>query len=171
MTPPVLVFSPAARATWIASSDHVEAQLGPNGELNEISGFANKMAEQAARIAAVLTKFEDPDATEIDELMVSRGIMLAQHYADAALRLHGASKAVWDLQEAKRLLEWLHQKWAEPLISIREIVRHGPNSLRDSRSARKLVDVLVQHRWLILVADVAIVAGQRTREAWRIVRP
>ena len=51
----------------------MEAQLGPNGELNEISGFANKMAEQAARIAAVLTKFEDPDATEIDELMVSRG--------------------------------------------------------------------------------------------------
>ena len=114
LTPPVLAFSPAARATWIAFSDHVEAQLGPNGELNEISGFANKMAEQAARIAAVLTKFEDPDATEIDELMVSRGIMLAQHYGHAALRLHGASRAVWDLQEAKRLLEWLHQKWTEP---------------------------------------------------------
>ena len=93
--------------------------------------------------------------------------MLAQHYAHAALRLHGASRVKWDLQEAQRLLEWLHQKWDEPFISIRAIVRQGPNSLRDSRSARGL-PTLVQHRWLIPVAGVATVAGQRTREAWKL---
>ena len=45
LSPHALDLSPAACATWIKFSDHVEAQLGPNGDLHSISGFANKLPE------------------------------------------------------------------------------------------------------------------------------
>jgi hypothetical protein len=124
LTPPALSLSPAARDTWIKFHDHVEAQLGPGGELHPISGFAAKLPEHAARLAGVMAAFDNQHSS-IDEPTISRGIILAQHYAETALRLHGASRIGADLHEAVRLLQWLHTKWSEPLINVRAIARLG----------------------------------------------
>jgi hypothetical protein len=169
LVPAALSLSAAARRRWTQFHDHVEKQLSPGRDLHPISGFAAKLPEHAARLAGVMALF-DNQPSSIDETTISRAIELARHYAEAALRLHGGSRISADLSEAARLLKWLHTKWSEPLISVRAIVRLGPNTLRDSRSARKLIDILAQHRWLVPVADVAIVARERCREAWTIFR-
>ena len=92
LDPPPLHMSRDARATWVAFYDHVERLLGPGGQLHEISGFANKLAEHAARIAAVLAVFDDPECEELHSSYIASGIELAQFYAGEALRLTNAAK-------------------------------------------------------------------------------
>ena len=87
LDPIALTFSDDARTGWINFSDSVEAQLGPGGALVSIPGFAAKMAEHAARLAAVLRLLEDPSATTIELEDLERGIKLVRYYAKTALRL------------------------------------------------------------------------------------
>ena len=170
LAPPSLPFTSEGREVWIAYANHVEYRLRPGGELEPISGFAAKLPEHAARIAGVQKKFEDPDADEIDASTLERAILLAEYYAESALRLHGNSQIHMDLINARILLDWLHEKWPETLVSVRVIVRKGPNALRQTPIARRLVQILVEHRWLVPIEGTPIVDGHKVKDSWSIVR-
>jgi hypothetical protein len=96
------------------------------------------------------------------------GITLAEHYAAEALRIFEAGRISDDLRLAQRLLDWLHRKWKESAVSLPDIYQRGLNAIRDQATARKLVGILVNHGWLVLVPGGAVVAGERRREAWRV---
>ena len=66
LKPRTLPMAPDTRKEWIRFHDHIEAMCLPGGHLHEISGLANKLAEHAGRIAAVLQIFDNPDAKELD---------------------------------------------------------------------------------------------------------
>jgi hypothetical protein len=71
-----------ARRQWIAFSDEVDAAaLKPGLRLHEISGFASKITEHAARIAAVLAVYDEPAVQRLDTHHLKRGIELANYYA------------------------------------------------------------------------------------------
>jgi hypothetical protein len=170
LAPRELPLSAAAQAKWIAFHDHIEGNLKEEGgDLWPIRGFANKMPEHAARLAAVIALVDDINATEIDEANMKCGIALAEHYASEALRLFEAALANPDLVMAQRLLDWLRQ-WPEAAISLREIYRVGPNSIRDKATASKMAAILEAHGWLEPIPGGAIVADRRCRQAWRIVK-
>lgn len=159
-----------ARRLWIAFHDHIEARLGIGGELEPIRGLANKLPEHAARIAAVLTLFGNIDASEVGSTEMEAGIALAQHYAAEAIRLFGASRASSDLHEAQALLTWLRTVWLKQstLVSLPDIYQRGPNSIRDKAHARRAVNLLIGHGWLV-AAPAGEVAGSFRREVWEIV--
>jgi hypothetical protein len=71
--------------------------------------------------------------------------------------------------QAEKLRIWLLAKWTEQLISIRAIVRLGPNSMRTSAHATEAVNILVDHGWLQYVG-AATVDCHRVKHAWKIVR-
>ena len=148
LTPRRLRLSAGARGIWIEFSDHIERLLGPGGALEPISGFAAKMPEHAARLAAVLSWWHDQRVTQIDGDTMTGAIELVQHYAQEHLRLHRACVIPTDIADAQRLLEWLNERWHEPYISVRDICRLGPNSVRVARRARTLVKILVEHNHL-----------------------
>jgi hypothetical protein len=161
---------PEARKRWISFHNHVEGHLKEEGgDLWPIRGFANKMPEHAARLAAALTLVTNLDAGAIDDASMERGVRLAEHYACEALRLFEAALANPDLVMAQRLLDWLRQ-WPEAAISLREIYRVGPNSIRDKATASKMAAILEAHGWLEPIPGGAIVADRRCRQAWRIVK-
>ncbi|MDI2073043.1 YfjI family protein [Bradyrhizobium sp. Mp27] len=170
VAPQVLRLTSEARTLLINFADHVEGQLGPDGELKPISGLGNKLPEHAARLAAVLTMFTDPDAKEIGLEAVERGIKLARHYADEALRLFEGAKIDAKLRQAGRLLGWLHQSWKEPNVSLPDIYQRGPNFIGSRKSALELVAVLEAHGWLRKLPGGALVAGEHRRNVWHIVR-
>jgi hypothetical protein len=170
LEPRPLTFTPQARGLWIAFADEIEAKLGPGNDLEAISGFAAKLPEHAARIAGVLTILDQPDATQIGATELKQGIVLSRHYAASALRLHGASRNHADLIDARKLLDWLHTKWTEPLVSLPDIVQLGPNSTRDTAAAKRLIGVLEEHRHIERMQGSAMVNGKTRREVWRIVR-
>jgi hypothetical protein len=169
LAPRTLPLSYGAQRVWIAFHDHVERRLAPGGELEPIRGFANKLPEHAARIAAVLTLVGNIDAGEVDSDEMGAGITLAQHYAVEAMRLFGASRISGDLREAQQLLSWLQTRWQEPRVSLPDIYQRGPTSIRDKTHAHRAVTVLVDHGWLV-AASAGEVDGTFRRDAWNIVR-
>jgi hypothetical protein len=171
LSPRRLRLSSEAELMWIVFADEVEAKLAAGGEYQPISGFAAKLPEHAARLAAVITIYENPDATEVDSNTLANGITLARHYARNRLRLHGATLVNAELLKAKELLEWLCGKWyAEngAITSLPEIVRLGPNSIRDTGTARRLTVMLEQHGYLKKLDKPAEVMGKKRREVWQI---
>jgi hypothetical protein len=168
LAPRTVRLSVEARAGWIAFADHVERMIGPGGQLEPISGFAAKMAEHAARMAAAMAWWSDHDAIEIDAETLSNAIQLVEHYADEALRLWQASVVPADIADAQRLLDWLDERWSESHVSIADISRLGPNAVRVAQRARQLVKVLEEHHWLVKASGPVLIGGQRRREAWQV---
>ena len=170
LSPRVLSLTPDARKMWIGFADSIEAQIRPDGALAPVRGLANKLPEHAARLAAVITLVADVQAGEISAERMAAGISLAQHYAAEALRLFDASRISADLLLAQKLLSWLLGCWSETAISLPDIYQNGPNAIRDKAIAAKLVNILGDHGWLHQIPGGATIAGQRRRDAWRIIK-
>ncbi len=170
LAPRPLSLSPEAAALWKRFADHVEMAIGPNGDLEMVRGLANKLPEHAARLGAVLSLVRNFDAGIIETAEIEAGIALAEHYAAEALRLFGASKFTGDIRLAQRLLDWLLTRWSEPYISLPDIYQRSLNAIGDKATAAKLVSILEDHGWLVKIPEGAIIARQRRRDAWRIIR-
>ncbi len=170
LAPRRLPLSPPARACWIAFADHVERQLGEAGALASIRPLANKLAEHAARIAAVLALVRDLAATEIGAEAMEAGIELAEHHAAEALRLDAAGQVPEKQRTALRLLDWLKTTWGDDLVSLPDITRLGPNAIRSRDAAKAAVATLVEAGWLVPLTGGAEVRGERRREVWRVRR-
>ena len=168
LEPRILRLSRDARTLQINFSDHVEGRIGPEGEFKPIISLANKLPEHAARLAGVLTIFEDPAADEIQPEYMLRGITLARHYAAEALRLAQATRIDQELRLATILLQWL-PSWDDANISVRDIYQYGPNAIRDRKTALRAVAVLEAHGWLVKLPSNSTVKGERRRQAWKIV--
>ncbi len=170
LEPAKLEFTSGARKVWIAFADNIESQIGHSGKLEAVRGFANKAAEHAARLAAIITTIElkQIDGGEIGGDGVERGIEIVRYHIAEALRLFEATQANADLVAAQKLLGWLQSTWRESLISLPEIYRLGPNSIRSKSVASKLVNILADHGWL-LDAGPGEVNGVKRRETFRIV--
>ncbi len=168
LRPRVLELDAAARAAWIAFIDHNERQMGPGGDLAPIRGLANKLGEHAARIGAVLTLFNAPTATHITGEYIKAGIELAQYYGGEALRLFHASVTSVELMKAKTLLDWLQERYAGCAVGLRTIYQTGPGAIRDAKSAKAAMEVLVQHHRAYKIEGGAEIEGERCRDAWQI---
>jgi hypothetical protein len=170
LEPRPLSLAPEARSRWTSFTNYVERAIGQGGELEPVRGLGNKLPEHAARLAAVLSVVRDLDSTAISDDEIRAGICLAEHYAAEALRLFDTRQMSAELLLAQRLLAWLLRQWAEPAVSLPDIYQRSLNAIRDQATARKLVSLLEDHGWLVRLVGGTVVAGQRRREAWRIVR-
>jgi hypothetical protein len=170
LAPRSLPLSAAAAQMWSRFADRIETMLAPDRELRPISGIANKLAEHAARIGAVLTLVRDVDAAEVAAAEMAGGIELVQHYAAEALRLHGGSLVSADLRLAQMAIDWMLLHWLEAAISLPDLYQRGPAAIRDSHTARRAVAILEEHGWLLRIQEGATIAETRRREAWLIVR-
>jgi len=112
----------------------------------------------------------DIDAGEIASAEMAAGEVLAQHYAAEALRLDGGCRISAELRIAQQALNWLLQHWGDLAISLPDLYQRGPAAIREAAAARKVVGILEDHGWLVRIAEGAVVASVRRREAWRVVR-
>ena len=169
LAPHALTFTPEAAAIWRQAHDHIEGRLGGAGEMGGVKSFGNKLAEHGARIAGVLTVFDDPDAAVIGAAVMARVVELLNYYAAEAVRLNVEARIARPMVEAERLRTWLGDTWAEPLISIPDVMQRGPNALRAKATAERCVATLEEHGWL-LANGAAEIGGTRRTETFTIVR-
>lgn len=165
-----LSLSSEARMMWISYYNDNEAKLKTGGTYDQIRGLGSKIPEHATRLAGVLTFIKDPSAYQIDVEHLEAGIELANYFAAEALRLFGSSKISNDIRLAQKLLYWLQNKWKEARVSLPDIYQIGPNELRESASAKKIVAILEDHGHLVRLQGVHEVDGSRRKEVWRIVK-
>jgi hypothetical protein len=167
LTPRVLTLSTEAMRIWIAFHDSIERQLGPDGPLAPIKGFAGKLPEHAARIAAVLTFVDDPDAEGVSGEKMAAGIALAQHYQDEALRLFEAGATNGDLLLAEKVRDWIREQGGT--VSLRSLYQYGPNRVRDAATARRILGILTEARWTERLEAGAVIDGKHCRDVWRLI--
>jgi hypothetical protein len=130
-TLPVIELDQQATDRMAAFFETMERE-GRRGALRDVQPFALRATEQACRIAGVLACFAGQD--EIDDRTAACGAELAAHNLDnwqAALSGKADPVVTWALT----LYRWLIDRvgW----VSLRDISRLGPNSLRtaDRRDA------------------------------------
>jgi hypothetical protein len=132
LQPRVLELAPDARALVAAFADAVEQAQGASGSLAHITGTASKVAEQACRIAGVLTLWRDLNATDVPMSAMENGVALAKFYLSEASRLASAAVVSAEIDTAERLRRWLLEGWPEPEVLVRDVVQLGPNALRET---------------------------------------
>ena len=140
--------------------------MGPDRPLAQIAGFAGKLPEHAARLAAVLAVVGEPHVVEIGAEAMAWGISLSQHYQSEALRLFEAGFVDPDLILAEKVLAFIRQRGG--VTSARCIYTHGPNAARDRKTALRTIDILEGHRWIARIPGGAEIDGRRVWDAWRL---
>jgi len=171
LTPRLVKLSECARKLLVEFADETEIAQAPSGEFSHVTGTASKAAEQAARIAGVMTLWKDLDAQEVDAVDMANAIELARYYLGEASRLASVAQISSEVAQAEKLRDWLLKGFDEDVVLVRDILRIGPYSLRESLKARAAIEMLEAHGWLNKLEKHAEVRGSRRKEAWRIVRP
>ncbi len=113
----------AARGSYLAwlAYSAVETAQASGGNLAHVTGYASKAAEQAARIAGVLTLWRDMGAAEVTAEAMAEGIALAQFYLGEAAPLAEAATFSAPVEQAETLRTWLLERWAYPEVTPREM--------------------------------------------------
>lgn len=170
LQPRILQLAPEARALLVAFSDAIEAAQAPGADLANIQGTASKAAEQAARIAGVLTLWRDLDAPKVEARDMADAIELAQFYLSEASRLASAALVSAEIDRAEALRKWLLENWSESEVLLRDVTRLGPGMLRESPKARAALGILEKHGWLTPLEAGTVVRGKARAVAWAIVK-
>ena len=170
LKPRLLRLSAEAKQILSAYSDEVELKQGLNQPFRNITGFASKSAELAARIAGVQTLWEDLHAQEVTAETMQHGITLASYYLNEANRLISGAMVDAEIDRAEKLRVWLQDTWKEPEITNRDVVQSGPNCVRDSKAAKKALQMLEDHGWLVAMPKGAVIRGSARSQAWKVVR-
>jgi Protein of unknown function (DUF3987) len=148
LMPPAIALSDGAKAAWVAFHDRIEASMAQEADLEYLRDVAGKAAENAARIAAVLTVVESPNASNIKTEEMAAGCELMTWYLTEALRLSGAHRQPPAIRNAIKLHEWLRTK-GKTVIALRAIMQFGPSSLRGKDEAEAALGELESHGWAV----------------------
>jgi hypothetical protein len=147
LAPRVLEMDAEAREAWIHFYNSVEQEEVNGGRYASLRDFAGKAAEQAARIAGVLTIVADREAREIGGDAMLRACDLSRWYLDEALRLVTAARVPQEVTDAAELLKWLHDRGLSRFATT-EVQSRGPNRLRTKDAMLPAIAVLVERHWL-----------------------
>ena len=170
LEPRTLDLTPEARKLPVVFADEIEAAQAPGGDPAHITGAASKSAEQAARIAGVLTLWRDPGAATVEVRDMGDAIRLAEFYLPEASRLASAAMVSAEIDRAEKLRLWLLESWPHPEIIKSEVVQNGPSALRETKQAGQALDVLATHGWLEKLPERTVVREKAGTAAWRIVK-
>lgn len=162
--------SPDAKAQWITFPDSIEREQKPDGKYANIKAFASKAPEHCLRLAAVLTLFENPEATEVPVDKLHDATELIDFYLNENLRLSEMGHISHKYVQAELLAAWLQKRCKKdgPFVSLVEIYQKGPNEIRDPKLAKFLLSILRQHGFVRRSPDPVLYAGTKRREVYEI---
>ena len=179
LEPRVLSLSSNAKSLLFDYYRVTEQAQVSGGEMEQVKSFASKSPEQAARIAGVLTLWQDLSASVVQPEVMADAIELAQFYLFEAKRLAEAATVTEETDRAEQLRLWVLYSWdgvaagqnRDPLTIVpRDVVTMGPNSLRETTTVKKLMAILADHGWLVQLEKGALIDGLSRQLAYRIVR-
>ncbi|MBX9772381.1 MAG: DUF3987 domain-containing protein, partial [Candidatus Obscuribacterales bacterium] len=166
LKPRRLTLDSKAKAAYQRFHNEVQNKVGPGESLANIRGFANKAHDHAARLAATLALFADLKTPSVNEEHMDNAIKLVRHVMGELLRLIDVGAVDPALAEAQQLLDWLRARQAT-IISLVEIYKTGPNSIRSARKARSVMQTLRVHGY-VRPANPVEYLGILRNDAWEV---
>lgn len=163
LNPRVLTLTADAMAYWMEVKNAIEAAM--LGDYAGIHAWASKGGSQVARIAAVLTMVENPDAGVIQREAVERASELVTYHLDEAARIVGTSSAPAKIKHAELLRDWC---WAtgRSLIYSTDVLHKGPNAIRTADTFTAAVEQLEATGWAVWVKDGKFIDGKHRARVW-----
>lgn len=138
-----ILFSEAAAAAWYGLADRIEADMGPFGSYARASDHASKLAENIARVAALLHYFEQKDGP-ISEQTLEVAADICLDCSDDFLRLFVPPPR--DVVDAIALNEVINRMRGRNIRFIRKtyLQKRRPYGQRSSGLFEPALDVLLQ---------------------------
>ena len=150
VTPPVLALDDAAIQRWADFKNDIESELGPLGEFAGIKPFANRGAEQALRLAAVLGCFEGLERINAD--CMYRACLLARYSLSEWLRYTDVGAASPLLKNAAYVMEWMRnpkriESWR--MFDKAKAGKSWPPAIRPAKKRDAVLAVLMEYQHLL----------------------
>lgn len=155
-----------AKKDWWSFYEECESQIGRGEKFESVRPLAGKIAEHAARIAAVIAFMNDPKVKKLDSNAILCGIDIAKWYLNEAVRISKNQTVSDETKQAVTLLDWIRDTWPNitdehpALISLPDIYMHGPYALRSRAMATPAVKILLEHGWLVRRSEPASINGK-----------
>ena len=107
LEPVLLEFTPEAKAAWVTFHDELEIELRPAGEMHEVRDVASKIADNAARLAALFHVFEHGTNSPVDVESFESGSTIALWHLTESRRFFGELALPEEMANAANLDAWL----------------------------------------------------------------
>lgn len=142
LTPPILPMTPEAKAAWVAFHNAIEGELSSGGELHDVKDVASKIADNAARLAALFQMFQGSGGAIGLEAFEGASRITAWHLNESR-RFFGELALPAELADAARLDGWLME------YCRRECTHHVP-----TREAQRLGPVRDKERLMAALREL-----------------
>jgi hypothetical protein len=168
-----VTFTDEASEEMYVFQEQMQERLRRGGDLHPMASWASKLPGKLARVAALITLYEDPDATQVQAEQLRAALAMAPYFithARLCLDLMGANRDA-KLMPARDVLEWLRRrkedKRREP-FTVRDAQRGvdgnswGPEGVT-SETVQDAIHVLVDKGWVVPLPAPERPEGQRGR--------
>ena len=163
----VLPISEAALTHLCAFFDEIESQLGVGGPLEKIASFASRATENAIRLAAIMTLFDSPSATEVSLEAAQSGTELARFYIATVQGLIGYANAGHALGDAAPLAKWLTQRVKSgEVFHSQWLLQYAPDRFRKKETLGAAIATLVERGWLTPQPSGTVVDGAPRKQSF-----
>ncbi len=164
-----ILISDDAMQVWTRFYDEVESQQKVDGLYREITGFASKAAEHAARLAGIMQIFDKPGANLIEAEYMEYGVKLLRFHLSEAIRVKHAAIDAIEILEAEKLLEWLKNEKLKLIYPVK-VYQSGPGSIRSKSKTLPILKLLEDHGYLMPIAEdqKLLIDGKIRKQAWRV---
>ncbi|ELE6476312.1 YfjI family protein [Enterobacter hormaechei] len=147
-----LVFCSEAEQRMIEFYNKVESEMGMFGCLSDFKDYASKVAENMARMAALLHYFEGRGGG-ISLIAVDAAIQIISWYVDEYLRLFSQHQKLTLVgTEANELYSWIKEYCIRnmiPYLRKNTILQYGPNRFRNRARVNELLSTLYSQRKIL----------------------
>jgi hypothetical protein len=153
---------------WIDYKNEIEKECTDYGKYSLIKGIAAKSAEQAIRIASVITYIEHgQELDKIPPTIMIDGITIARWFLEEANRLFHKETIPDQIKNARTLLKWIASKELS-LITARDLSSKTPLMLRKRDQYMPVIELLEKHGYLTSENGVSH-QGQKLKTIWHVV--
>jgi len=168
LDPVELPLTEAAAALAVVAGNRFESLMARGADLAELQDRTSKALENACRIAGVLAVVEDGlSVRSIDTAHLERALILVQWYLSEALRIRGAAAIPQSVIDAELLSAWLRERDFKQFRS-KQILRSGPNQLRNKTRLTAATNELVMNGYLAENEKGTLVDKVAARKSWRV---
>ncbi|WP_185803374.1 DUF3987 domain-containing protein [Pontivivens nitratireducens] len=164
-----LELSEDAFSACVAFHDDIEVELGRGKWAADISSFAAKAPEHACRIAALMTLYEDQEATEICKEAMENAIGIVKYHLGQFKYLCVAGTNEETVTHAQKLLDWLKSNLVPGSgFATDLILQKGPVRTRNQKSMDQALPILIEHGWVAKLPEGTVVDGKKRRRAYML---
>jgi len=144
----VISFSNEAKVIWIDIANDIELHMLPGGRYFNAKDHASKLADNIARVAALLQYFEEPKSKLIETDSLWAAVNICSFFSNEFLKVFNAPPQY--VYDAHILQRWLEQNKTNGIRYIRRnnIMQYGPRKVRKKALLDAALDYLCQTQYL-----------------------